>query len=267
MFQYTSEGVGSPAPPFSATLLIRFLGLTHCPFSSPRPTQHGHHLPTPSQRDMLPSHRCRQSQKHNNNSNITASTLPSGMNWQLPFPAPWTDQAHPTLGQRWATARRPVIPRSFRQELRNHPDPASQAVLDSHSGSHASRALTTIPFDPERTYQPHIFRILLLRRPHLALLLSTRRCRCRCILDPWGGHRSACAQAGITMLVCCTFCCGEITCECSKQQVRTTQDQPPSHLQTPNGLDRESSQKWFGCMLTTAPVQTTTWDVEHADPL
>ena len=52
-----------------------------------------------------------------------------------------------------------------------------------------------------------------------------------------------------------------------KTKVLTTQAQPPSQLQTPNGLiisvlDRESSHKWFGCMLTTAPVQTTTCDVE-----
>ena len=52
-----------------------------------------------------------------------------------------------------------------------------------------------------------------------------------------------------------------------KTKVLTTQAQPPSQLQTPNGLiisvlDRESSHKWLGCMLTTAPVQTTTCDVE-----
>ena len=52
-----------------------------------------------------------------------------------------------------------------------------------------------------------------------------------------------------------------------KTKVLTTQAQPPSQLQTPNGLtisvlDRESSHKWFGCMLTTSTVQTTTCDVE-----
>ena len=52
-----------------------------------------------------------------------------------------------------------------------------------------------------------------------------------------------------------------------KTKVLTTQTQPPSQLQTPNGLvisvlDRESSHKWLGCMFTTAPVQTTTCDVE-----
>ena len=49
----------------------------------------------------------------------------------------------------------------------------------------------------DTTYQPHIFRILLLRRLRLALPLSARRCRCRRILDPLGDHRSACAQAGV----------------------------------------------------------------------
>ena len=52
-----------------------------------------------------------------------------------------------------------------------------------------------------------------------------------------------------------------------KTKIFTTQAQPPSHLQTPNGLiisvlDRESSHKWLGCMLMTAPVQTTTGHVE-----
>ena len=52
-----------------------------------------------------------------------------------------------------------------------------------------------------------------------------------------------------------------------KTKVLTTQAQPPSQLQTPNGLiisvlDRESTYKWLGCMLTTAPAQTTTCDVE-----
>ena len=52
-----------------------------------------------------------------------------------------------------------------------------------------------------------------------------------------------------------------------KTKVLTTQAQPPLQLQTPNGLiisvlNRESSHKWLGCMLTTAPVQTTTCDVE-----
>ena len=52
-----------------------------------------------------------------------------------------------------------------------------------------------------------------------------------------------------------------------KTKVLTTQARPPSRLQTPNGLiisvvDKESSHKWLGCMLTTAPAQTTTCDVE-----
>ena len=50
-------------------------------------------------------------------------------------------------------------------------------------------------------------------------------------------------------------------------KVPTTQARPPSQLQTPNGLtisvlDRESSHKWLGCMLTTSTVQITTCDVE-----
>ena len=59
----------------------------------------------------------------------------------------------------------------------------------------------------------------------------------------------------------------ELQLNVQKTQVLTTQAQPPSRLQTPNGLiisvlDEESSHKWLGCMLTTAPAQTTTCDVE-----
>ena len=195
---YTVEGLDSPAPPFSATPLIGLLGLTHCPFSiaKTRPTR------PPSSDTLtegqLPSHRCRQSQKHSNNSNITASTLPAGRNWQqaeLPPRHLGPDQAHPTLGQGWQRHAAQSSHHSFRQELRNHLDPASQTLLDSQSGPHASRAFTTIPFGPDTTYQPHIFRILLLRRLRLALPLSARRCRRRRILDPLGDHGSACAQA------------------------------------------------------------------------
>ena len=54
---------------------------------------------------------------------------------------------------------------------------------------------------------------------------------------------------------------------CRKQKSPQRRAQPPSQLQTPNGLtisvlDRESSHKWLGCMLTTSTVQTTTCDVE-----
>ena len=197
---YTLEGLDSPAPPCSATPLIGLLGLTHCPFSiaKTRPTR------PPSSNTFtegqLPSHHCRQSQKHSNNSNITASTLPAGRNWQqaeLPPPPLGPDQAHPTLGHGWQRHAAQSSHHSFRQELRNHLDPASQALLDSQSGPHASRAFTTIPFGPDTTYQPHIFRIVLLRRLRLALPLSARRCRCRRIFDPLGDHRSACAQAGV----------------------------------------------------------------------
>lgn len=88
---------------------------------------------------------------------------------------------------------------SFRH---NHGDPASQALLDSEFGPHASREFTTIPFGRDTTYQPHIFRMLLLRRLRFALPVWVRCCRCRGILDPLGDHRSVCAHAGVLQFRC-----------------------------------------------------------------
>ena len=75
--------------------------------------------------------------------------------------------------------------------------PASQALLESQRGPHASRPFTTIPYHADTTYESHLFRILLLRRLRLPIPLTASHCRCRRALDPYGDHRAACAQSGI----------------------------------------------------------------------
>ena len=81
---------------------------------------------------------------------------------------------------------------TFRAEVRQQLDPGSQALLESQTGPHASRAFTTISTIPY-----HLFRLLLLRRLRLPLPLSARFCRCRRTLDSLGDHRAACAQSGL----------------------------------------------------------------------
>ena len=129
---YTLEGLDSPAPPFSATPFIGLLGLIHCPFSiaKTRPTR-------PASFDtftegQLPSHHCRQSQKHSSNSNIRASTLPAGRNWQQaelpPRTLDPTSHIQPSVkdGKRHAAQS---SHHSFPQELRNHPDPRQRSLV------------------------------------------------------------------------------------------------------------------------------------------
>jgi len=86
---------------------------------------------------------------------------------------------------------------AFRAEVRDRLDPRSQALLESQTGPHASRAFTAIPYHYDNSYLGHLFRLLLLRRLRLPLPLSVRFCRCRRALDPLGDHRAACAQSGL----------------------------------------------------------------------
>ena len=96
-----------------------------------------------------------------------------------------------------ATCKSLRRPTDLRNETIETISPASQALLDSQSGPHASRPFTAIPYNANTTYPSHLFRLLLLRRLRLALPLSARQCRCRRALDPFGDHRAACPRAGI----------------------------------------------------------------------
>ena len=101
------------------------------------------------------------------------------------------------LGRGWQHKAATATHTAFRAEVRDRLDPGSQALLESQTGPHASRAFTTIPYHNDNNYPSHLFRLLLLRRLRLPLPLSARFCRCRRTLDPLGDHRAACAQSGL----------------------------------------------------------------------
>ena len=51
------------------------------------------------------------------------------------------------------------------------------------------------PCRPLQRFDSHLFRVLLLRRLHLPLTLSSRACRCGRPLDCLGHHRASCTRA------------------------------------------------------------------------
>ena len=74
---------------------------------------------------------------------------------------------------------------------------AEKALMHSQHGPLASAPFTAVPTNRMRRFEAQPFRVLLCRRPHLPLLLSSRTCRCGRQLDPFGHHRAACAEAGV----------------------------------------------------------------------
>ena len=76
-------------------------------------------------------------------------------------------------------------------------DTAGRALMLSQAGTHASRAFTAFPTAAEFRVENPLFRIMLLRRLRLPLPISPRHCSCHRVLDVFGDHRAACAQAGV----------------------------------------------------------------------
>ena len=103
----------------------------------------------------------------------------------------------PNIMKGWQQGAANACHTTFQAELHSCLDPASQALLESQRGPHASRPFTTIPYHADTTYESHLFRILLLRRLRLPIPLTASHCRCRRALDPYGDHHAACAQSGI----------------------------------------------------------------------
>ena len=100
----------------------------------------------------------------------------------------------PNIMKGWQQGAANACHTTFQAELHSCLDPASQALLESQRGPHASRPFTTIPYHADTTYESHLFRILLLRRLRLPIPLTASHCRCRRALDPYADHRAACAQ-------------------------------------------------------------------------
>ena len=75
--------------------------------------------------------------------------------------------------------------------------PAHRAMLRSQGGPLSGLPFTTLPLSPLQRFDSHLFRVLLLRRLHLPLPLSSRACRCGRLLDCLGHHRASCSRAGV----------------------------------------------------------------------
>ena len=78
-----------------------------------------------------------------------------------------------------------------------HASPAHRAMLRSQSGPLSGLPFTTLPLLLLQRFDSHLFRVLLLRRLHLPLPLSSRACRCGRLLDCLGHHRASCLRAGV----------------------------------------------------------------------
>ena len=86
-------------------------------------------------------------------------------------------------------SRTPRKPRSTQHVHCSNPNPDRTPPEHSQPSPAAKR--------PPTLHLPHLYRLLLLRRLRRPLPLTSRFCRCRRALDPFGEHRAACAQAGI----------------------------------------------------------------------
>ena len=89
------------------------------------------------------------------------------------------------------------VERLFRSHLMERLAEHEQALLRSQSGPMAGMALSASPSNFLKRIEPHIFRVVLLRRLRLKIL-SSSLCTCRCgrLRDPFA-HRAACARVGV----------------------------------------------------------------------
>ena len=81
-----------------------------------------------------------------------------------------------------------VVPRASRTQ---------RAMLRSQGGPLTGLPFTTLPLTPLHRSESHLFSVLLMRRLHLPLPLSSRFCRSERPLDCLGHHRASCSRAGV----------------------------------------------------------------------
>ena len=79
----------------------------------------------------------------------------------------------------------------------NRLDSVSKAMVRSQGGVGAGLAFSSCLLYRVTRLEPHLFRVLLLRRLRLPLAFSGRSCWCGFPLNSSGHHRAACARAGI----------------------------------------------------------------------
>ena len=75
--------------------------------------------------------------------------------------------------------------------------PPERALLRSEGGPLSGLPFVACPSSPHQRFASHLFRVLLLRRLHLPLPLSSRSCRCGRPLDARGHHRTSCPTSGV----------------------------------------------------------------------
>ena len=90
-----------------------------------------------------------------------------------------------------------LVEENFKNVVLDRMSDSARASLRSQGGSGAGLPFTTCPTCLVTRLEPHVFRILLLRRLRLPLPFTVRSCRCGLPLDSCGHHRAACAQAGV----------------------------------------------------------------------
>ena len=104
------------------------------------------------------------------------------------------DSPAPRVGwQRPASSR---LERQCASEMWPEFNQTERALMLSQTGPMCGEPFTCFPSTKER-FDPQSFRLLLLRRLHLPLPLTARRCRCGRLLDSNGHHRAACARVGV----------------------------------------------------------------------
>ena len=72
-----------------------------------------------------------------------------------------------------------------------------QALLRSQGGPLSGVPISCFPTSALARFDSALFWVLLLRRLWLPLPPSSRNCRCGRLLDVFGHHRAACAEAGV----------------------------------------------------------------------
>ena len=107
------------------------------------------------------------------------------------------DEFEPGAKRGWQHGAASRVERQFRIRLMERMAEHEQALLRSQSGPMAGMALTASPSSFSTRIDPHLFRVILMRRLRLPLPLSVRQCRCGRSLDAFGHHRAACARGRV----------------------------------------------------------------------